>query len=116
MCSSDLWAEDDNVEIELPAGFALDSPDAPTPFAADEISKYTVAMSVTKDNRTLIYRRQFFFGGQSQIVFKPATYPALKRLFDELHKRDNHTITLKQGAPSSASTTSTTTTTTTKQQ
>ncbi len=104
------WAEDDKVEIELPAGFALDAPDAPTPFAANEISKYTVAMSVTKDNRTLIYRRQFFFGGQSQIVFKPAIYPALKQLFDELHKRDNHTITLKQSATVASTTTTTTTT------
>jgi hypothetical protein len=32
------------------------------------------------------------------MVFPKATYPKLKQAFDVLHQRDNHTITLKQGA------------------
>ena len=97
------WAEEDEVQWELPAGFALDSPDAPQPFAAGEISKYTMSLGVTKDGRTLVCRRSFFFGGgKAGLLYPAASYPQLKGLFDALHKRDNHTITLKQGAQTAA--------------
>jgi hypothetical protein len=92
------WSEDDTVEIELPEGFALDNADAPEPFEADKISKYDVKIGVTNDGRRLIYRRSFFFGGGNRLRFPVGAYTALKGLFDELHKRDNHTITLKAGA------------------
>ena len=98
------WSEDDTVEIELPAGFALDNADSPQPFQAQDVSKYEVKIGVTPDKRTLIYRRSFFFGGGKSGLLFPATgYPQLKGLFDELNKRDNHTITLKQGAAASGS-------------
>jgi hypothetical protein len=51
---------------------------------------------VTNDQKTLIYKRKFFFGGNEAILFPPETYPTMKRLFDEINKGDNHTITLKQ--------------------
>ncbi|MDT7604660.1 MAG: hypothetical protein QOF61_2657 [Acidobacteriota bacterium] len=99
------WSEEDTVEIELPEGFALDNADAPQPFAAQDVSKYDVHISVTKDGRKLIYQRSFFFGGgKSGLLFPVASYPQLKTLFDELNKRDNHTITLKQGAATTAAT------------
>src|SRR5205823_4833713 len=56
------WQEQDEVDIELPAGYALDSPDAPAPFAAGEISKYDVKINVAKDGSKLFYRRSFLFG------------------------------------------------------
>ncbi len=93
------WSEQDDVEFELPTGFALDNADAPAPFAAGAICKYDVALAVTKDRRQLVYRRKFFFGGGGNGLLFPATsYPQLKLLFDMLHKSDDHTITLKQGA------------------
>lgn len=92
------WSEDDTVEIDLPAGFALDSADAPQPFQASEVSKYAVSVAVTTDRRTLVYRRSFFFGGGGGLRFPVNSYAQLKQLFDEMHKRDNHTITLKQDA------------------
>ena len=97
------WSEDDTVEITLPEGFALDNADAPQAFQSGEISSYAVKIAVTTDGRTLIYRRTFFFGGgDSGLLYPPTSYPGLKTLFDELHKRDNHTITLKQGAATAA--------------
>jgi hypothetical protein len=97
------WSEDDTVEIELPAGFALDNADAPQPFAAQDVSKYEVKISVTSDKRKLVYHRTFFFGGgRAGLLFPAAGYPQLKALFDEMNKRDNHTITLKQD-PAAAS-------------
>ncbi|MDQ3753422.1 MAG: DUF3857 and transglutaminase domain-containing protein, partial [Acidobacteriota bacterium] len=97
------WSEDDTVEIELPAGFALDSPDAPDSLNASETGQYDVKIFVTPDKRRIIYQRKFYFGtAKSLLHFPRATYPALKQLFDELHKRDNHTLTLKQAAASAA--------------
>jgi len=102
------WSEQDEVTIDLPAGFALDSADAPTSLNAGEVSKYNIKLSVTKDGRTLVYRRNFFFGGSNGLLLFPvAAYSQLKTLFDELHKRDNHTLTLKQGATNAATATPT---------
>jgi hypothetical protein len=99
------WSEQDEVEIDLPAGFALDNADAPMGINAGEISRYDIKLGITSDNRTLIYKRTFFFGGggSTSLLYPVASYVQLKTLFDELHKRDNHTITLKQGAATAAS-------------
>jgi len=93
------WSEEDDIEIILPEGYTLDSPDAPAPIdpsATQQISGHKVRMSVTTDGRKLIYKRQFFFGGKDSIMFPVNAYTALKQLFDIVHKNDNHTITLKQ--------------------
>ncbi len=90
------WAEKDQLEIELPAGYALDNPDSPQPFAGANISRYEVHMGVTSDGHTLVFRREFFFGGGGNILFPQNAYASLKNLFDLLHQNDDHTITLKQ--------------------
>jgi len=92
------WSEDDKVEIELPAGYALDNADAPAPFASSPISEYRPKLSVTADGKTLIYTRNFFFGGGGNVLFPVDSYTPLKNYFDQLHKQDNHSIALKQGA------------------
>ena len=95
------WAEHDEVMINLPDGFALDNADAPTPFAAQDLTKYDVKLMATKDGRTLIYKRDFFFGaggGLERLIYASSTYGQLKTYFDMVHKQDNHTITLKQAA------------------
>lgn len=56
-------------------------------------------MGLTKDESTLVYYRSFFFGGSSTILFPAERYEQVKRLFDEVNKSDNHTITLKQSGP-----------------
>lgn len=96
------WAEQDIVEIELPKGFALDNADSPQPFTAANIGKYEVKLGTTKDDRTLIYRRNFFFGGNESILFPATSYAQLKKIFDILHQQDDHTITLKQSATTAA--------------
>ncbi|HJQ68503.1 MAG TPA: DUF3857 domain-containing protein [Blastocatellia bacterium] len=90
------WVEDDNVEIDLPVGFALDNAESPASFNASNVCKYDVKALVTEDKRTLIYKRKFLFGGGGVILFPPETYPQLKSVFDTLHTRDNHSIVLKQ--------------------
>ena len=54
--------------------------------------------TVSKDGKTLIYRRRFFFGAGGGITFDVSNYAQLKTYFEMVHKQDEHTITLKQGA------------------
>jgi hypothetical protein len=96
------WSEHDDVDIELPPGYALDNADAPLGINAGATSKYDVKIAITKDGRKLLYTRNFFFGNTTGMLFPVASYGQLKTLFDELHKRDNHTITLKQAATSAS--------------
>ncbi|HEU4386706.1 MAG TPA: hypothetical protein VFV34_02835, partial [Blastocatellia bacterium] len=88
------WTEEDEVAIELPAGFALDSADSPGPFTASDVVKYDVSIAVA-GGKTLVYKRKFYFNG---VVFPTNVYSTVKQVFDEMHKRDNHMITLKQAS------------------
>jgi hypothetical protein len=87
----------------LPQGFALDNADAPAPFGGGVVGEYKPSISVTKDGRTLIYKRNFFFGGGGNIFFPVTAYPQVKNFFDMLNKQDNHTVTLKQAATTAVS-------------
>ena len=102
------WSEEDNVEFTLPEGFALDNADAPAAIDGG-LSKYEPRAAITKDGRTLIYQRKFFFGkgGADALLFPTAVYPNLKAYFDQVNKADGHTIVLKQGAAGAAASGST---------
>jgi len=89
------WMEDDNVTINLPAGFALDNPESPGSFKIGEAIDYDVQMMIVGKHEQFIYKRKFTFEG---LVFSSSAYPDLKKIFDVLHERDNHTISLKQAA------------------
>jgi transglutaminase-like putative cysteine protease len=92
------WAEDDRVEFELPAGYALDNPDSPAPFGSGKITEYHPSLGISNDGKQLVFKRSFFFGGGETVLFPAESYPQLKIYFDELHKNDNHTVALKQNA------------------
>jgi hypothetical protein len=89
------WMEQDHVTIELPAGYALDNAEAPSPLDFGQVGKYDVILSVTEDKTQLDYKRNLRFSG---LIFKKEAYPQLKKAFDALHKQDNHAVTLKQAA------------------
>lgn len=89
------WKEEDNIAIELPAGFALDNADAPAPLKAGNVADYSVWMGVTKKGDELQFKRAFSFTG---LIFPVSSYAPLKQVFDLIHEGDNHTITLKQSA------------------
>ncbi len=92
------WLEEDEVSIELPAGYALDNADAPAPIKAGEIAEYKPQLAASTDGKLLVYKRRFLFGGGGNILFPVTSYPAVKNLFDAINKADNHTVTLKQSA------------------
>lgn len=89
------WKEEDNVTIHLPAGFALDNAESPSPLKAGEVINYDVKMLVVGKNEQLVYKRTFTFEG---LLFPTESYADLKKVFDMLHERDNRTISLKQAA------------------
>lgn len=95
------WSETDDIEIELPKGFSLESPDAPAPVKDSQgISEDTIKMNVTKDGRTLFYKRNFAFGNNGLLYFPAKSYAAVKNLFDAFYKANTHQLTLKQDSPS----------------
>jgi hypothetical protein len=97
------WLEDDEVSIELPEGFALDNADAPAPFGGPPVGAYKSSIGVTTEGHTMVFKRNFYFGGGGNIFFPVTAYPQLKNFFDLLNKQDNHTITLRQSAATAGS-------------
>ncbi|MEZ5427460.1 MAG: DUF3857 and transglutaminase domain-containing protein [Pyrinomonadaceae bacterium] len=91
------WSEEDDVEIQLPEGFSLDNADAPDVLTdAQKISFLKVEMRIDNAKNTLTYNRKFYFGGGGNTLFPVNAYDPIKNLFDQFHKADTHTITLKQ--------------------
>jgi hypothetical protein len=97
------WLEEDEVRIDLPAGYALDNADAPLPITAGKVADYQPKISVSNDGKFLVYKRRFFFGGGGSILFPVTSYATIKTLFDAINKADNHTITLKQSGATAKS-------------
>jgi len=93
------WMEEDHVVIELPEGYALDNAEMPGDLNFGDIGHCKIIIGVTQNQRMLDYKREFRFTG---LIFPKTAYPNLKQAFDVLHERENHTITLKQGAATTA--------------
>jgi hypothetical protein len=91
------WSENDDIEIGLPAGFALDSAEKPGEISdQSNIGRLKISIGTNPEQTFMKYNRQFHFGGGGKILFEAGVYQPLKNLFDEFHKSDSHTITLKQ--------------------
>jgi hypothetical protein len=90
------WSENDEVEVNLPQGYDLESPEGIVPIDLGPVGKHQIKLMVSNDHTLLICKREFSFGGGNHILFQVAQYPALKRAFDDIHEADNHTITLRQ--------------------
>jgi hypothetical protein len=91
------WSENDDIEIELPKDFELDNADAPGQVAdPGNIGSLDVIMAIDKASNVLKYKRKFHFGKGGRTLFPVGSYEPLKNLFDQFHKTDSHTITLKQ--------------------
>jgi len=91
------YAESDDITIELPAGFDLESPDAPAPIHdRDGIGTDDFRLGVSTDHRVLTYHRDFTWGNNGFLRFQKSAYPVLKQLFDAFYTANSHSLTLKQ--------------------
>ncbi len=99
------WAEKDDITIELPTGYSLESPDVPQLVKDGQgISLNDIKMSITKDQKTLTYKRDFYFGGGGFLYFPAKSYTAIKGLFDAFYRGNTHQLTLRQGSAQPAPT------------
>jgi len=89
------WKEHDSVTIQLPAGFALDNAETPPSLDFGAPDAYKVQI-LTRGGHELISERDFTFGKEGRLLYGVEAYPQLKNIFDEIHRRDGHTISLKQ--------------------
>lgn len=93
------FAEQDDITIQLPDGYVLESPDAPGPIRDPQgIGSHDVAIRVSTDRKTIIYKRNFSFGNGGFVRFPVAAYEPVKNLFEAFNKADVHQLTLKQDA------------------
>jgi Domain of Unknown Function with PDB structure (DUF3857)/Transglutaminase-like superfamily len=95
------WTEHDSVSFQLPAGYALDNADTPQSLDFGAPGAYKVRLA-TRGTRELLSDRDFTFGKDGRLLFGVEVYPQLKRIFDEIQKRDDHTISLKQDVTAEA--------------
>jgi len=95
------WQEQDTISIALPAGFALDHAENPGALSFGAPGAYELKMSV-KGGRELICTRGLTFGKGGTLAFEAAAYPKVKNVFDEIHRRDDVTISLKQAPQAGA--------------
>jgi hypothetical protein len=91
------WREDDEIRIQFPAGFEIDNGENPGGMEFGAAGAYQLVLSVTK-NREILAGRVFEFGRNGDIMFAEKAYPALKQLFEEVHRRDGVVLSLKQVA------------------
>jgi hypothetical protein len=89
------WSEDDEVTIELPAGWDLDQPVAPTSTSIKNVGEYSVKVLKTTDGRKLTYQRKFDWGRNMNLLLPPKTYDTVKKIFDFVQEQDSYVITLK---------------------
>jgi hypothetical protein len=91
------WLEQDNVSIIIPNGFTLDNAGNPGALPFGAAGGYQLKM-VVKDGREFVCSRELIFGKGGNLSYPVETYPKLKAVFDEVHRRDDVTISLKQPA------------------
>ena len=89
------WSESDDVTIKLPEGYVLDNADAPGPFTITNVGEYGVKIFSVDGGKALQYKRSFKFGTDKLMLFPVESYPRMKDIFDTIHQRDSHTISLK---------------------
>jgi hypothetical protein len=90
------WSEFDDIEITLPAGYDLESPEGHQPIAVGDIAKHEIMIMISDNHQVLRCRRNFLFGGNNRVLFSVKEYPDLKRLFEVINEADSYTLTLKQ--------------------
>lgn len=94
-----LWNERDSLTIDLPEGYELDQPEAPTDHVVNGLLEHQVRIGTMMQGRRVVYRR--FFGLQG-LYFKPSVYDQVKAGFDASHERDQHSMAVRLAASGSA--------------
>ena len=88
------FTEYDSVDLEVPDGFALEAAESPGDLALGPVGEQKI--SIGAKDRSIIYRRTLVWGKEGKLQYALEAYPTLKRAWDAIHERDQHTLTLRQ--------------------
>jgi hypothetical protein len=89
------FMEDDNVEIELPAGYTLESPEAPGGFKMEPVGEIKMSTGVTPDGRKVVVKRNLVWGDKSLLLFTKENYGPLKQAWDAINRADQYSLTVR---------------------
>ena len=89
------WREFDEIHIQLPPDWALDNADSPARLALGATGFYENHLTIDKSNE-LVSKREFVFGREGALNFAAKDYPALKKAFDLIQVRDQHSLAMKE--------------------
>ncbi|MBV8819332.1 MAG: hypothetical protein JO022_13315, partial [Acidobacteriaceae bacterium] len=89
------WSEKDHVEIGIPDGYDFDSPDMPSGLTLGDTGYWRAKAGINRSTHTLIYDREFAFGGGGKLLYPVESYPTMKKVFDAIAKSDEHAFSLK---------------------
>lgn len=90
------WKEVDEIKVFLPDGFSIENADNPGSMNLGAVGSYKLNMNYTKSSPVVwTTTREFTFGEGGTLYLDPPAYPQLKRIFDTIHTRDTHSISIK---------------------
>ena len=88
------WREFDEIHIQLPPQWALDNADSPGRLALGPTGYFENLLTINKADE-LVSKREFIFGREGALNFAVENYPALKKAFDLIQVRDQHSLSMK---------------------
>jgi hypothetical protein len=97
------WREVDSISIALPPGYRLEQADYPPAANFGAPGGFSLQASATADGKVKI-ARELVFGSNGYLAFESRVYSQIKGVFDEIHRRDNLSISLQRvsGGPAAA--------------
>lgn len=89
----------DEICIKPPENWTLEDASAPGSFPIGTLGNYSATIGVRRKSGTIVLQRKFSL---NSAALDPKVYPAIKGIFEEVQKKDGHTLTLKQVEPAAS--------------
>lgn len=87
------YVDSDEIRITLPEGFELEEGSSPGSLNLGELGSYELSVGISKKTGALVYRRDFALRA---VAVGAQYYAAVRDAFEEINKRDAHTLTLRR--------------------
>ncbi|MEO6004819.1 MAG: DUF3857 domain-containing protein [Opitutus sp.] len=86
----------DDIQIVFPEGFVLDGASAPGSVGTPEdIFSARYGLTYLGKSRTLTFQREKVIGRKGMLSFQAESYPALREIFERIHRSDAHQLVIK---------------------
>jgi hypothetical protein len=91
------WSEHDEVAIEMPEGFVVETAEKPATLTMGKVGDYRMSVTLSAGKK-LVFTRDLRFGDGGVILFPANGYEQLKQTFDFIHQSDTSALTLRSAA------------------